>query len=260
MMIPDRDSFLQGVYVGRQLKGWAEEGLEQYHAYGFRNMILDGDWAEQCGYLYDGGDYKFSGYKEDGILVRKNADNVYSITNTDGMLYPDWRKPFEIGTEFSINTDISSGKMSIVFGSNYYSSPSGYYLNEWYSPQAIVHDDRFEFTYASYQNSTLRTYSLELGGSKYPDDYMPIDTDRVYKILYRWTGTQWIVSVSFGRISAKRKMNISVPHLYSTAHTIMFGNNLTKSKVSNPQTIQNLAFNLRHTYIKVDGKLLWGFI
>ena len=252
----DRDSFLHGVYTGRQLKGWTEEGLNQYHAYGFNNMMLIDEWAEQRGYLGYVTHIGTTSQKLDGILPRINADSGYSTSDTDGMLYPDWRKPFEIGTTFLLNTIPDEGKKSYIFGSNY-NITSGTIYDEYYSPQAIVHDSRyFEFIFAS-RSPAWQRFSLELGGSRYPLDYLPIDMSKTYKAVYKWTGTQWIVSISTGEITVRRNMEMTVPHLYSASHTLMFGNNLA---VRRSDTVQNLAFNLQHTYIKIDGKLIWGFV
>ena len=226
----DQCTFLKGVAVGRQLKGWATAGagrdinrdllsMRVYNAYS------DGRWA--------------------GPFPAGNSS--YAIPYREGSAFlPDWTRPFHIHTKVKFDAIPSGNDRSFIYGTAV--------SNEYFRNPSIEIRNNYHFFFGFSTTGTGWPVQLDIGGTQNPDDNLPIVANRAYELDLAWDGAVVTASVFDGTARVTKTAANSTPHYRSASYPFCWGNNALTTDDSDNHTI----IDLDHTWIKVDGAVVWG--
>ena len=229
-MTYDKNSFLAGLAVGRQLKGWAtgegagDGGIDRtllemriYDAYS------DGRYTGP----FPAGASRIMPYKDGSVFV------------------PDWTSPFHIHTRVRFDAIPPGTKRSFICGT----AANSYYRN----PNFEIRSDQY-FFFGFSETGTGTTSYFFIGGTTNPEDNLPILADKAYRLDYEWDGESFTASVSDGTVRVTKTSAQSLPHYRDEASPFCFGSNALTTADAENHTI----IDLYDTWIKVNGVTVWG--
>lgn len=169
------------------------------------------------------------------------ADLSYQV------LQPDFTKPFEIHTRIKLSELPTGTNRAFICGTNY---PN----NFWCNPSIDIRGNLHFFAGFSDISVSEWDYAINLGGTEYPEDNLPITAGTIYDMHYRWDGSIWSFSVSNGITTARREMEVTNPHVHLSGRPFIFGNNARTSEATSGYAM----LDIEHTYIKINGIPIWG--
>lgn len=235
----DKQSFLSGVAVGRQMEGWDGKGFAFQPftvPYYMRFGTTDGRWVLPN----PGGENGWTG----GIIPLK--------AGTSEFLNIDWEShTFEIKTVVKL---VDLTYRSMAFGAQAYSTNGAIDAPYCYFSSSRIR--AFFQTKAQSPSPVTGSYSvwnfLNISSAE-----IPIQVGLDYRVLYKYEDGVWTFRVSQGSVTIEKQLEVEQPfYVEHDNPTIIFGS-------QNEPSISNLSpikIDLSRTSIFVDGNPRWGRI